>query len=919
MHNDLNTLFLQNNTGERIVDSLPVAIYMTDTEGRLKYYNDSAVKFSGREPKLGTDKWCVSLKLYYTDGRPMPHDECPMAVSLQEERSIDGAEAIAERPDGERIWFKVYPSPLYNKEGELVGGINVLVDITERTKAEQALQESEEKYRTIFETMDEGFCIIKLEFDDNNQPVDFYYLETNPAFEKHGGLTGVEQKSIHEVLPTIDEKWIKRYGNVVLTGEPVQDVLYVESLKRWLDISAYRIGERGEQKVAVLFKDITKRKQAEFKLRKNRDRLLAALGIDTVGVLFWEMESITIKEVNDAFLEMSGYDREEAVGKTWQELTPEKFHPISNQAVDNLKKNGHTKPYEKQYIRKDGSRWWGLFAPRVIDENEIVEFVLDISERKHVEEEREQLLRQVESEREQLSDIFKQAPSFMCVLHGPDHVFERANDYYRQLVGDRELIGKPARKAIPEFEDQGLVGLLDEVYETGEPFRGTDMEIMLQRQPNTEKLEKRFVDFVYQPLRDADGSINGIFVQGVDLTERHHAREELKAINETLEERVQERTEELLSYQSQLRSLASQLSKAEENQRQQLASEIHDNLGQMLALGKMKADLLQNIPDSADSSGAITDLQEVLDDALRYSRELMSELKPPPSIDGDIKAAAEWIAERLEKHGLKVDINDDGRPKPLDEEVRITVLQSIRELLFNVVKHTSEKEAVILLRRSRDQLRVTVKDEGEGFDPDKTEWTPDKNGNFGLFNVQERIDLLGGEVNIEAKRGEGTKVTLSIPLSGKAAAREEEEPEETPEPIHKSKVPQVAREERIKVLLVDDHQMVRKGLRKIIEDQDDVFVAGEAGDGEEAVSLSRETAPDIVLMDVNMPKMDGIEATRRITSEMPGTRIIGLSLHDEKRVIEKMRSAGASAYLTKTEAFESLIVTIRAEASAQGE
>src|SRR5581483_11240822 len=120
-----------------IIDSLPAAIYTTDAEGRLTHFNPAAVEFSGHTPQLGSDQWCVSWKLFYPDGTPMRHDECPMAVALKEGRIIKGAEAIAERPDGTRRWFTPFPTPLRDRSGKIVGGINMLLDITERKQAER--------------------------------------------------------------------------------------------------------------------------------------------------------------------------------------------------------------------------------------------------------------------------------------------------------------------------------------------------------------------------------------------------------------------------------------------------------------------------------------------------------------------------------------------------------------------------------------------------------------------------------------------------------------------------------------------------------------------------------------------------------------------------------------------------------------
>src|SRR5258705_2534361 len=107
----------------RVLDALPAAIYTTDAKGCITHFNPACVEFSGRTPELGSDHWCVTWKLFHPNGTPLPHDKCPMAVSLREQRSVRGAEAIAEQPDGSRIWFEPYPTPLFNSVGNLVGGI----------------------------------------------------------------------------------------------------------------------------------------------------------------------------------------------------------------------------------------------------------------------------------------------------------------------------------------------------------------------------------------------------------------------------------------------------------------------------------------------------------------------------------------------------------------------------------------------------------------------------------------------------------------------------------------------------------------------------------------------------------------------------------------------------------------------------
>jgi PAS domain S-box-containing protein len=133
------TLHASEQTFRALLEALPAAVYTTDAEGRITFYNQAAVELSGHRPKLGSH-WCVTWRLYWPDGTPLPHDECPMAIALKENRPVRGAEAIAERPDGTRVPFIPYPTPLRDAAGALVGAVNMLVDITERKQAEERLQ-----------------------------------------------------------------------------------------------------------------------------------------------------------------------------------------------------------------------------------------------------------------------------------------------------------------------------------------------------------------------------------------------------------------------------------------------------------------------------------------------------------------------------------------------------------------------------------------------------------------------------------------------------------------------------------------------------------------------------------------------------------------------------------------------------------
>ena len=124
----------------QILDDLPAAIYVTDALGRITYFNEAAATLWGHRPNIGTSEWCGSWKLFWPDGRALPHADCPMAIAIKEKRQVRGLEAIAERPDGTRVPFVPYPTPLFDASGELIGAVNMLIDITDRKRAEETRQ-----------------------------------------------------------------------------------------------------------------------------------------------------------------------------------------------------------------------------------------------------------------------------------------------------------------------------------------------------------------------------------------------------------------------------------------------------------------------------------------------------------------------------------------------------------------------------------------------------------------------------------------------------------------------------------------------------------------------------------------------------------------------------------------------------------
>lgn len=143
------------NYGE-VLESIPAAIYVTDAEGTLAYYNPACVELAGRTPRVGEDKWCVSWKLYTADGEPLPHEACPMAEALREKRPIRDVEAVAERPDGTLVHFVPYPTPVFDEDGECAGAVNLLLDVTSQRKPDYLLDRADHYRRLAADLADRG-------------------------------------------------------------------------------------------------------------------------------------------------------------------------------------------------------------------------------------------------------------------------------------------------------------------------------------------------------------------------------------------------------------------------------------------------------------------------------------------------------------------------------------------------------------------------------------------------------------------------------------------------------------------------------------------------------------------------------------------------------------------------------------------
>ncbi len=248
-------------------------------------------------------------------------------------------------------------------------------------------------------------------------------------------------------------------------------------------------------------------------------------------------------------------------------------------------------------------------------------------------------------------------------------------------------------------------------------------------------------------LTDDQGRVTGYQSVGQDITERRKARRRLA------------------EYQKRLRSLASDLVLSEERQRRRITAILHDQIGQTLAMAKMRLQVLEAAGTLGGSLAAVQEVRQLLERAIRDTRSLTLDLSPPVLYELGFPAAVEWLLEGLrEKHGLVTVFENDSEPKLLAEDMRVALFLAVRELLMNVVKHANAKKVKVSVRRAENELCVEVVDDGKGFEAAEVTAPGSCAAGFGLFNIREHLEHLDGRFVIESEPGRGAAATLAVPI-----------------------------------------------------------------------------------------------------------------------------------------------------------
>ena len=500
-----------------LTDHAPVLIAHCDTDRRYKFVNKPYAARFGLHPKEVVGRRIRDLVGERAYAAIEPHVDAALAgerVVFEAELPYDGAATQVVR--------SAY-DPEFDDRGRVVGFVAAIVHVTESLRVRADLRESEERLRTLSDNLPRGAVYQVLGDPEGRRQFTF----VSGGVEKLFGVTPAEAmadaNALYGLVHEDDRPRVVAAEEVALRDLAPFDCEFRSWTRTggvvWVHArSAPRRLPTGQSIWEGVITDVTARKDAEEQLVASRGRLQALFDHTLDAVLLADDQARYV-DANPAACTLLGLDRDELLTRTVFDITPPADAGAGRAAWDAFLRDGQ-QAGEYAVRRPDGTR--AVVEYRAVAR---VQPGLHLSVLRDVTE-RERLVQELRSERQRLADVFQQAPSFMCVLTGPDHVFERANDRYLQLVGHRDLIGKPVRVAFLEVAGQGFFELLDAVYRTGEAVVGSDVRVLLVQQPG-QPPEERYVDFVYQPTRDPRGAVAGVLAQGVDLTARRLAQDEI--------------------------------------------------------------------------------------------------------------------------------------------------------------------------------------------------------------------------------------------------------------------------------------------------------------------------------------------------------------------------------------------------------
>ena len=917
-----------NNDLVNLQASTKLAIVLLGRDLTVRRFSPQAEKqFDLLAADVGRPIGHIRHALVLTDGAESPLD----LEALSAEVIADVREQEHEVRDNGGRWHSLRVRPYLTLDNKVDGAVLVLVDIDALKRNEQAAAEAREFAENIVETVREPLVVLDHQL---------HVQRANRAFYRHFRSAPAETvgQFIYEVnnhqwdIPSLRELLDKIPAQLATIEDFLVEHDFDHLGRRTMLLNARRIEDPLHKtgRILLAIEDITERKQAQA----SSARLAAIVESSDDAIVGKDLRGIVTSWNRGAEI-LFGYSASEMVGQSIRRLIPPERMGEEDVILAQIERGESLQHFETVRLRKDGSSVNVSVTISAIKDAEgrIVgasKVARDITDRKLAEE----ALR-ASSERMHL------ATETTGVGIWEWNVRTNQMQWDAQMFRIYGIAPTPDgcvpystwREAVlPEDLSRQEAVLQNTVHRIGQSTR----TFRIRRVADG---ESRHIHSVEITRANAQGQVEWVVGTNLDITDRQQAEEALRVSEERLrgfsgqlEQLVTDRTQELVQSQERLRALGKELNLTEHRQRKRLANELHDNLAQWLVICCLNLGRVQQIDLSPKASQIVKETEEVLDKALDYSRTLMTELSPPVLQEHGFSASLTWLGEQMQHHGMTVTI-DVGTVaySSLPDDCAVLLFQSVRELMMNALKHAESKEVAVRLFENDLDLCIEVRDEGAGFDlaaPAASALS--MTSKFGLLSIRERMQALGGRFDLKSFPGAGTTATLLLPLgiaraacsdfkvlsSGLSGDAIDHQPTSVSHQFgnsqlttHNSQGQQLLNP--IRVLLVDDHAMVRQGLRAVLESYPDVEVVGEAWNGEEAVELVERLQPTIVVMDINMPKMNGIKATAQITSRFSDIIVIGLSVQAGGENEEAMKKAGASMLLTKEAAVEELYKAIR--------
>lgn len=698
-----------------------------------------------------------------------------------------------------------------------------------RVRAEEALRESEAKYRMLFDSIDEGFCTFDMIFDEAGNPVDYRFVEYNAAFEKHTGLTNAVGRTVREFLPDQDQHWFDIYGRVAMTGEPIRVNRYGEALKRWIEVYAFRIGKPEQRRVAALFSDVTTRVETEEALQESEQR--KAFSLQLSDLLRPQTDPIAIQETATKLLA----EKLDVMRATYFEVDPDQntvtltaryeqdalsipnrmrlsdFSPDLTEGYRSgktlLVRDTETEApgdEQREAYRAIGVRAWA--AVPLVKNGELVAIVAV-----HSRVPRDW----TDTELGMLEDLAERTWAAVARAHAETAqrtteerfrlLVEGATDYAMFLLdmearitfwstGAERIFGWTEEEAMGQ---PGLMIFTPEDIEKGAAQRELEKALIhgraLDRRWHMRKDRSLFwADGVLMRLDDDAGNPRGFAKVARDATGQKHAEvatqaalEAVAEANEALEHRVEERTRELSEMSELRQELLRKLVAAQEEERGRISRDLHDDTGQQVAALLLTLGNLMTHPALTDSPDAMHHLEKahlLAEEVTRKSHRLSFNLRPTGLDDLGLMGALHHYAEVWTGwSGVPTQVTsagfDDGTRLP--SELETTIYRVAQEALTNILKHATGSElpedkratrVSIVVQRMDGGVLAIIEDNGPGFDVEATLSRPPGQRRLGIFGMQERARLVGGTLDVESDLGKGTTVYLRLPLPPAAEA-----------------------------------------------------------------------------------------------------------------------------------------------------